>query len=210
MNALGVFVKFWRSLEDPISKVDKLDDIISISSCESDNKKRLKVSKNDKITAAMDLPTVASYNMRSLFPKIENVKTDILERGITVGFFSEIWEKLENKNHKFEIENMMESEGLKYISTPWPRGWGGAAIIANQEKFILDKLDVVIPHNLEVVWGLLRSKSKDTKFRKILLCSFYSPPRTMRVRYKGKISDYYPLPGGGPQHKVPCLVSSFF
>ena len=23
--------------------------------------------------------------------------------------------------------------------------------------------------------------------------------RAMRVRYKGKISDYYPLPGGGPQ-----------
>ena len=45
---------------------------------------------NDKITAASHLPTVATYNMRSLFPKLGNVTT---ERGISVGFFSEIWEK---------------------------------------------------------------------------------------------------------------------
>ena len=85
----------------------------------------------DKIAAAVHLPTVATYNMRSLFPKIGNVTADILERGISVGFFGEIWEKSENKAHKQAIETMMESEGLKYISTPRPSGWGGAAIIAN-------------------------------------------------------------------------------
>ena len=63
----------------------------------------------------------------------------MLERAISLGFFSEIWQQSENKKHKFEIENMMESEGLKYISTPRPRGWGGAAIIANQEYFKLEK-----------------------------------------------------------------------
>ena len=100
--------------------------------------------------------------------------TDILERGISVGFFGEIWEKSENKSHKEAIENMMESKGLRYISTPRPSGWGGAAIIANQENFNLEKLDICIPHNLEVVWGLLRSKSDDAKFKKIILCSFYT------------------------------------
>ena len=86
--------------------------------------------------------------MRSLFPKVGNVTTDILERGITVGFFSEIWEKSENKAHKLKIETMMEMEGLKYISTPRPRGWGGAAIIANQKYFKLEKIDITIPHSL--------------------------------------------------------------
>ena len=54
---------------------------------------------------------------------------------------------------------MLESEGLRYISTARPSGWGGAAIIVNQEKFSLKKLNIFIPHNLEVVWGLMRCKN---------------------------------------------------
>ena len=125
--------------------------------------------------------------MRSLFPKINNVKNDILERGISLAFFSEIWEKSENKNHKFEIENMLESEGLKYISTARPRGWGGAAIIVYQERFTLEKLNICIPHNLEVVWGLVRCKAEEAKFKNLLVCSFYSPPRTKKNQ---KLTDH--------------------
>ena len=99
----------------------------------------------------------------------------------------EIWGKSENKCHKLAIENMMESEGLKYISTPRPSGWGGAAIIANQENFHLEKLEMCIPHNLEVVWGLLSSKSDVAKFKKFILCSFYSPPKS---RKKQKLTDH--------------------
>ena len=73
---------------------------------------------------------------------------------------------------------MLETEGLKYISTPRPSGWGGAAIIVNQENFHLEKLNIFIPHNLEVVWGLVICKSEDAKFKQILVCSFYSAPRT--------------------------------
>ena len=144
-------------------------------------------SGQDKISAAQYLPAVASYNMRSLFPKIGNVKTDLIERQIDVGFFSEIWQKSENKKHQIEIEKMLESEGLKYISTVRPRGWGGAALIVNQRKFNLEKLNIVIPHNLEVVWGLLRSKAEDAKYKKILLCSFYSPPKS---RKNQKLTDH--------------------
>ena len=71
-------------------------------------------------------------------------------------------------------------EGLQYISTPRPRGWGGAAIIVNQQRFTLDKLNINVPHNLEVVWGLVKSKAENSKFKKILACSFYSPPRTKK------------------------------
>ena len=55
----------------------------------------------DKISGAAHLPVIASYNMRSLFPKIGNVKNYLIERGISIGFFSEIWQKAENRNHKF-------------------------------------------------------------------------------------------------------------
>ena len=149
-----------------VSNINQLDGNVSVSSDESESVSPhpARTAPNDKRSAAWHLPTVASYNMRSFFPKVGNVKKDILERGISCGFFSEIWQKSENKSHMFQIEKMLETEGLKYISTARPSGWGGAVIIVNQEKFSLEKLNISIPHNLEVIWGLLRSKSEDAKF----------------------------------------------
>ena len=178
----------------PISKTCKSNSIIQqldgncsiLSNSESDST-NTSSSGMDKVAASAYLPTIASYNVRSLFPKLGNIITDILERGITLGFFSEIWERSENKKHKSEIENMLESHGLKYISTPRPRGWGGAAIIANQEYFKLEKIDISIPHNLEVVWGLLSSKSDAAKFKKMIVCSFYSPPKSKKNK---KLADH--------------------
>ena len=81
------------------------------------------------------------------------MKNEIIEREIDLGFLVEIWEKAENRNHQFLIEKLLETNGLKYISTARPGGWGGAALIANQEKFSLEKLNILIPHNLEIMWG---------------------------------------------------------
>ena len=118
--------------------------------------------------------------MRSIFPKLGHLKIDLIERDISLGFCCEIWQKSENKNHAQKIEEMLEMEGLQYISTPRPRGWGGAAIIVNQDRFTLEKLKINIPHNLEVVWGLVKTKSENCKFKKIVACSFYSPPKTKK------------------------------
>ena len=151
------------------------------SDIDSDNNPVNRVSRKiDKISCALNLPTLATYNCRSLFPKLGNVKTDILERAIDVAFLCEIWEKKENKNHQLQIETLLETEGLKYISTPRPTGWGGAGIIVNQSKFTVEKLNIIIPHNLEVVWGLLKPKDEDAKFKKIIICSFYSPPNSKK------------------------------
>ena len=151
------------------------------SDIDSDNNPVNRVSRKiDKISCALNLPTLATYNCRSLFPKLGNVKTDILERAIDVAFLCEIWEKKENKNHQLQIETLLETEGLKYISTPRPTGWGGAGIIVNQSKFTVEKFNIIIPHNLEVVWGLLKPKDEDAKFKKIIICSFYSPPNSKK------------------------------
>ena len=141
----------------------------------------------DNITRASNLPVIATYNCRSLFPKLNNMKNDIIEREIDLGFLVEIWEKSEKRNHQFQIEKLLEMNGLKYISTARPGGWGGAALIANQEKFSLEKLNVVIPHNLEIIWGLLRPKSEDAYFKKIIVCSYYSPPNS---RKNAKLTDH--------------------
>ena len=137
--------------------------------------------RQDKITAALNLPTVATYNLRSLFPKVESLKKDLLERKVDVGFLTEIWEQTHNKEHMFEIEKMLEMSGLQYISTarlPNKKGvsYGGAAIVVNRAKFTCEKLNISIPNNLEAVWGLLKPKDASVKFKKIIVCSFYSPP----------------------------------
>ena len=72
-------------------------------------------NKNDKVSCALNLPTLATYNCRSLFTKLGNVSTDILKRDIDVAFMYEILEKKENKNHQLQIETMVETDGLKYI-----------------------------------------------------------------------------------------------
>jgi hypothetical protein len=135
---------------------------------------------------------VATYNLRSLFPKIENLTTDMLERTVDVGFLTEIWENNLNVEHSAEIEKMPEISGLKYISTARPPNakgvcYGGAAIFVNLRKFTVEKLSVHIPNNLEIVWGLLKPKTPSAKFKKIVICSFYSPPNKRR---NSKMADH--------------------
>ena len=72
--------------------------------------------------------------------------------------------------------------GITYISTPRPgakRG-GGAAIAFNPERFSVSKLNIHIPKPLEIVWALMRPVEPIGDIRKIILCSFYSPPNSRK------------------------------
>ena len=169
-----------------MSNIGQLDGNDTISS-ESDISQKTTKPKQDKITSALYMPAVATYNCRSIFPKLGNLKRDLIERNIQAAFCCEIWEKAESKQHQYAIEEMLESEGLKYISTPRPTGWGGAAIIVNQEHFSLEKLNIHIPHNLEIIWGLMKPKDENATFKKIILCSFYSPPNSKK---NTKLTDH--------------------
>ena len=119
--------------------------------------------------------------MRSLAPKRNNYKIDILEREISVSLISEIWEKVGCRKQIYETEKMLQLDGLKYISTPrtTKRG-GGAAIVVNLEKFTLEKIEVIIPYNLEVVWGLMRPRKTTSKIKEFIIGSFYSPPHSKK------------------------------
>ena len=168
--------------DSTISDIGQLDGNVSVC---SDQPKHSK-NKPDKITAALNLPIVATYNCRSLFPKIESLKKDLLERKIDVGFLTEVWKQTNNIEHRFEIEKMLEMSGLQYISAARPPNakgvsYGGAAIVVNVKNFTCEKLKVNTPSNLEAVWGLLRPKNGSAKFKKIIVCSFYSPPNKKRI-----------------------------
>ena len=116
----------------------------------------------------------------------------MLERSVDVGFLSEIWENTTKSEHGVQIENLLEMSGLQYISTsraPNSKGvaYGGAAIVVNQKNFSVEKLNVHIPNNLEVIWGLLKPKNPSAKFKRIIICSFYSPPNKQR---NSKMADH--------------------
>ena len=181
--------------ESVISDIDQLDGNASVSTdkdldwgknCHTQPKIKLR-AKNASV--AHHLPVVSVCNFRSFFPKLNNFKTDFFERQIDVSLCSEVWYQEENKHHQKEIEKMLELDGLKYFSTTRPRGkkGGGAAIIVNTENFRVTKIDVHIPPQLEIVWALARPKSKNAQYKVIILCAFYSPPRS---RHKNRLIDH--------------------
>ena len=117
-----------------------------------------RIRRDNCAVQAMTLPKISNYNMRSLIPKIGNFSLDMKERSVDISFLTEVWEKLENKKHQFKLEELLEMEGVQYISTPRPgakRG-GGAAIAVRLESFSITKLNISIPKGLEVVWGMLK------------------------------------------------------
>ena len=138
------------------------------------------INSNDRVAESAEFPTIAVTNFRSLWPRVQNVKDDILLRSIDVQICSETWEKEDDSRLKTVMEELFELHGLQYISCPRPnkkRG-GGAGIIVNTRRFSITKLNILVPSKLEVVWGLLRSNSstKNAVFNEYIICALYSPP----------------------------------
>ena len=161
------------------SDIDQLDGNVSVFSHNegiSNSNDHARPGNSHRIrnaSVAHHLPVVTVCNLRSLFPKIQNFKNDFFEHQVDVSLCCEVWEKAEDRKHKAELVTMFELQGLKYFSTPRPRGkrGGGAAIICNTDKFHIEKLDIQIPHHLEIVWALAKPKAETAEFKRIILCS---------------------------------------
>ena len=74
-------------------------------------------SRKNKHTVKMaavahHLPVITISNVRSLFPKVGNIITDMLERQVDVNLCCEIFENERNKKHKDEVEKMLELQGF--------------------------------------------------------------------------------------------------
>ena len=139
------------------------------------------IRRDNRLMMSHSLPIISVSNLRSLWPKINNFKIDMQEREITVALLSEVWEKANCKKQQFELEKMLNMEGLKYISTPrMTKRGGGAAIVVSQELYTLEKIPVLNPDKVEVVFGLMRPKNTTSKIREIIIAAFYSPPKSRK------------------------------
>ena len=56
--------------------------------------------------------------------------------------------------------------------------------MVNTRKFSCEKLNILVPGKLECVWDILRPKNvhKETQFKEIILCAFYSAPKSRKNR----------------------------
>ena len=149
------------------------------------------IRRNNKAVAALALPIITVYNMRSIWLKLDCLATDMVERSADLSILAEVWEKKENSSQE-KIEELFEMKNIKYSSTPRPgtkRG-GGVAFTAREDKFQFTKLNIAIPKPLEVKWGLLRPRESLGGISKIIICSFYSPPNS---RKKSSLIDHLSL-----------------
>ena len=172
-----------------ISDLEQLDGNISLCSNTNTYQTLTNNNRGKYFSVANHLPVLSVCNVRSFFPKQNNWKNDFFEHQGDVSLLCEVWQKEESKLHMQHIEHMLQIDGLQYFSTTRPRGkrGGGAAIIVNREKFNAQKLDIQIPQKLEIIWALVKPKSEAAQIRNIIVCSFYSPPRS---RLMNKLKDH--------------------
>ena len=150
---------------------------------------RKTVRRDNRGELSLFLPNIAVYNHRSVWKKIKNFCLEFKEISVGVAFNSEIWERKESKKHKYKIDEMMEMEGIDYISTARPdRRGGGCAITCDASKFKMKEIILNNPDNLEVTFATLQPKSKESPQFTIILCAVYSPSNS---RKKNEVSGLY-------------------
>ena len=117
-------------------------------------------------------------------PKVRSFGIDFEDRMCGLAFLCKTWEKQKKKSHNYKIEELFELRGISYISRPrGNRRGGGVAIVTNSDNYLLSKLNITIPAGVEIVWGLLKPLTSTDKITKIIVCSFYSPPKSKKKRH---------------------------
>ena len=113
------------------------------------------------------------------------------EEDIDLCLISESWERPNEP-----LETVIKMKDFCIISNPHQRAasisGGRPAILANNEKFIVDNITqslVVIPWGVEATWCLLSPKNitNSSIIKKIAVCSFYCKPGS---RKKTKLLDH--------------------
>ena len=98
------------------------------------------ISTNMRVNVSSKLPVIAVANARSLLPKLESTIEKFKNENLSILLICENWEKTGKKNRHFQAktEEMLQLEGLKYISCgsrPSGKRGGGAAILLDTRKY---------------------------------------------------------------------------
>ena len=154
------------------------------------NKKNLHtIKRSNNLVQALQLPTCANINPRSLYNCVEEFETYVEEENIDVAFVSETWERevkplqmLINLPNHTVVSNVYQRKGVG----------GRPALIINHDKFsISSPLDslVSLPWGVETTTAMIAPKllKSDSCVKRIMLVSIYSKPNS---RKKTALLDY--------------------
>ena len=145
------------------------------------------IKRSNKAVQALNLPSVANINPRSLYNKVEEFVTFVTETsegGLELVFVSETFERPE-----FNLQELLEPfeqmQNYEIISNPNQRtGMGGRpAMIVKKGKFHIENITntlITIPWGVEAVWALLTplNVTSSSIIKKIACCSFYLRPQS--------------------------------
>ena len=154
------------------------------------NKTNLKViHRSNNLIQALQLPTLANINPRSVYNKQNEFHKFVTEEEIDLIFLSESWER-----ENMTLDQIIKLEDHVVISNVHQRlGKGGRpAIIANSKKYHVQNLTnsvISIKWGVEAVWCLLTPKNvtNDSKIQKIACAAIYSKPDS---RHKTDLLDH--------------------
>ena len=148
----------------------------------------LEVSEQNK--GQSNLPLCLILNSRSLYNKANNFKKFLYEISPDISIVSETWER-QGKN---DLQNLLASTNFKVISYKREKRkynrqpGGGCAIVFNERKFQVSKIDLYVPEGVEATWALFTPLTQNKNgVKKIAVGSFYVSPNSV---YKTKTLDH--------------------
>ena len=169
-----------------------------------------------------NLPLCIMLNSRSLYNKIENFRELLYQIGPSIALVSETWER-----KRKQIKDILESTQFKSISyfRGQNRPGGGCAIIYNESKFNVSRLDIEVAENVEAAWALFTPKLKLSmaKVKRIAVGTFYVSPNSrhkaatldhiietihqLRAKYDNEVN--FLLGGDFNRLKIDCVLDAY-
>ena len=132
--------------------------------------------KSGKHSYSSSLPLCMMLNARSVYNKVDRLKTMLREICPEITIVSETWER-----KRINLNTLLDSDHFKSISYARPkRPGGGCAIIYNDARFEVTELKMDIPDGVEAAYALLvpRNKDKSVRVKQIVVGSFYTSPNS--------------------------------
>ena len=136
------------------------------------------IKRSNKIVQAINLPSIANINPRSVYNKVKEFHTFVLQKEIDVVFMSESWER-----ENLTLQDIINLEDNTVISNVFQRkGKGGRpAIIVNNKKFLVQNLTntlINIKRGIKVVCCILTpiNVTPSSNIPKVACASIYCKP----------------------------------
>ena len=147
---------------------------------------QLDVLLSDETQQTSRLPLCLMFNARSVYNKVNNLRTMLKQIGPDITIISETWER--KRLCLDDLLSLSQFKSLSYCRQQRPGG--GCAIIYNDQRFEVNPFEINVPDDVEATWAVFKplSGSSDShKVNNILVGAVYVSPRS---RHKAQTIDH--------------------